>query len=361
MDRSPDAADRHPGRSRTPPPPDWPHAFGTPAATAVLRATPEDFQVDEILGFVPDGTGEHLWLQLRKRGANTHWVARQLAAWAGVAASEVGYSGLKDRHAVTVQWFSVPLPMSREAPLDALSIEGVELLESRRHGRKLRRGTHRENRFRLCLRELSESIGERVDQVNARGVPNYFGPQRYGKGLANLAAAAAMFAGRRRRLPRDRRSLLLSAARSCLFDDVLSRRVANGQWDELLAGDAAMLAGSASFFAVEAVDEALRERVRCFDIHPSGPLWGQGDPPTQGEVARLERAVAEARVQFRDGLAAAGLRQERRPLRLRPQHLCLAEEGDGARLEFTLPAGAYATSVVRELVQWREPPREGGE
>ncbi len=335
--------------------PACPQAFGPPAAAALLRVYAEDFRVDEQLGFSPDGEGEHVLVQLEKRGANTQWAARQLAAFAGVAAREVGFCGMKDRHALTRQWFSLPLAGRAEPAWEGLAAEGLRVIASARHRRKLRRGAHAANAFSLTLRDVAgdrADILARVARVREAGVPNYFGEQRYGVGRGNLDAAQAMFAGNRR-VRREERGLLISAARSAIFDEVLSRRVAHGDWSRLIDGDVAQLDGSASFFAVEGPqDPALQARLAAFDIHPSGPLWGAGEAPTSGAAGALERAAAARWPTLRDGLERSGSKQQRRALRVRPEGLVVAEHDGGLlRLEFTLPAGSYATSVLREIVR----------
>jgi tRNA pseudouridine13 synthase len=332
--------------------PAYPHALGPPDATAVMRARPEDFFVDEQLGFEPDGEGEHLLVQLEKTSANTAWAARQLAAFTGAASRDVSFSGLKDRHAVTRQWFSIHIGNRPDPDFTGFDAEGLTVLLSARHRRKLRRGSHASNAFRITLRELSGPVDARLHVIRTCGVPNYFGEQRYGHSGSNLRAAHQMFTRRRGRSSRDKRSLYLSAARSCLFDEVLSRRVQRGDWDRLLRGDVAMLAGSSSWFAVEAPDaDELPARLAAFDLHPSGPLWGAGDLPTAGDVATLERAAAERYAVLRDGLEGSNLRQQRRALRLVPEEFRSEQDGELLQVSFTLPPGAYATSVLRELVQ----------
>ena len=328
-----------------------PHAFGTPPLTARLRATPEDFQVEEILGYDADGAGEHALLWVQKRGANTDWVARELAKFAGVPPVAVGYAGLKDRHAVTRQAFSVQLPGKGDPDWSAFPHADVSVLAATRHSRKLKRGALRGNRFVLVLRDVQgdREAAERVlGQIAARGVPNYFGEQRFGREGGNVAQARAMFAGQR--VDRSKRSFLLSAVRSHIFNGVLAARVERDAWDRPLDGEIWSLAGSRSWFGPEPFNDALADRLARADIHPSGPLWGQGEPPTQGEAGALERAIAAADADLASGLAAARMDQERRPLRLLPQnlkHRWLAD--DVLELSFELPAGAYATVVVREL------------
>ncbi|MHB1057305.1 MAG: tRNA pseudouridine(13) synthase TruD [Rhodanobacter sp.] len=333
-----------------------PYAFGAPPLTARLRAAPEDFQVEEILGYDADGAGEHALLWVEKRGANTDWVARELAKFAGVPPVAVGYAGLKDRHAVTRQAFSVQLAGKPDPDWSLFPHADVKVLAATRHSRKLKRGALRGNRFVLALREVQgdRAMAEQVLQrIAARGVPNYYGEQRFGREGGNVAQARAMFGGRR--VDRDKRSFLLSAARSHIFNSVLATRVERDAWDTPLDGEIWSLAGSRSWFGPEPFTDALAGRLARADIHPSGPLWGQGEPPTQGEAGALEREAGAVNSDLAEGLAAARMDQERRPLRLLPKDLRWHWRDDGAlELSFELPAGAYATVVVRELAKSQE-------
>ena len=330
-----------------------PWAYGAPPLQAQLRSTPEDFRVEEILGYDADGLGEHVLLWVEKRGANTDWVARELAKFAGVAPVAVGYAGMKDRHAVTQQTFSVQLAGKPGLDWSLFPHPEVKVLAATRHSRKLKRGALRGNRFVLVLREVQgdrDAAAQVLQQIAVRGVPNYFGEQRFGREGGNVAQARAMFAGRR--VERDKRSFLLSAARSQIFNDVLAARVERAAWDTPLDGEIWSLAGSRSWFGPEPFTEVLAERLARADIHPSGPLWGQGEPPTQGEAGALEREIGAACSDLVEGLAKARMDQERRPLRLMPKDLKWHWLDDGAlELSFELPAGAYATVVVRELAQ----------
>lgn len=328
-----------------------PFACGTPPLTARLRSRPEDFQVEEILGYDADGAGEHALLWVEKRGANTDWVARELAKFSGVSPVAVGYAGMKDRHAVTRQTFSVQLAGKPDPDWSAFPHAEVKVIAATRHSRKLKRGALRGNRFVLVLRELQgdRALAEQVlQQIATRGVPNYFGEQRFGREGGNVAQARAMFAGRR--MDRDKRSFLLSAARSQIFNEVLAARVERASWDAALEGEIWSLAGSRSWFGPEPFNAVLAERLARGDIHPSGPLWGQGEPPTQGEAGALERDIAAANSDLVAGLVSARMDQERRPLRLIPKDLKWRWlDDDVLELIFELPAGAYATVVVREL------------
>ncbi|HEX5305576.1 MAG TPA: tRNA pseudouridine(13) synthase TruD [Dyella sp.] len=328
-----------------------PVACGAVPLTARLRVAPEDFIVEEILGYDSDGEGEHALLWVEKRGANTDWVARELARFAQVPPMNVGYAGLKDRHAVTRQTFSVQLPGRPDPDWSAFPHAEVKVLAATRHSRKLKRGALRGNRFVLTLREVQgeREQAERVlQQIAARGVPNYFGEQRFGREGGNLTQARAMFAGRR--MDRDKRSILLSAARSQIFNSVLAARVEQGSWDTALPGEIWSLAGSRSWFGPEPFDGVLAGRLAQGDIHPSGPLWGEGEPPSTEVVGALERQVAAEHADLAEGLVNARMEQERRALRLMPKDLRWRWLDDATlELAFELPAGAYATVVVREL------------
>jgi tRNA pseudouridine13 synthase len=330
-----------------------PCACGTPPLTARLRNSPEDFRVEEVLGYDADGAGEHLLLWVEKRGANTDWVARELAKFAGVPSVAVGYAGMKDRHAVTRQTFSVQLAGKPDPDWSTFPHAEVKVLAATRHSRKLKRGALRGNRFVLVLREVVGDHAEAqkvLQQIAASGVPNYYGEQRFGREGGNVAQARAMFVGRR--VERDKRSMLLSAARSQIFNEVLAMRVERGTWDTPLDGEIWSLAGSRSWFGPEPFNDVLAERLARADIHPSGPLWGQGEPPSASEAGALEREVAATHSDLVAGLAAARMDQERRPLRLIPNNLVWRWLDDTSlELAFELPAGAYATVVVRELAR----------
>ena len=328
-------------------------AHGAPVLSARIRSTPEDFFVEELPGFEPSGAGEHLLLAVEKRGMNTAFAAKRIAAWAGVDESAIGYAGLKDRHAVTRQRFSVWLPKKIAPDLAALQSDDLRVLEHAWHARKLPRGALAGNRFVLVLRDVAgerAGIEGRLGAIAAQGVPNYFGEQRFGRGGGNVQQAVAMFAGRR--VKRDERTMLLSAARSELFNRVLAARVEAGNWNAALEGEVWMLDGSRSVFGPEAFTEELGARLAAFDIHTTGPLWGEGelrstDAARDAELAAMQGDTA---TRLRNGLERAGLKQERRALRLRPDALGWRWLGDDAlELRFALPPGCYATTVLREL------------
>lgn len=334
-----------------------PFAWGGPTVTGRLRSSPEDFQVTELPLVEPSGDGEHAWLLVRKRTENTEAVARQLARCAGVPVRQVSYAGMKDRNAVTEQWFSVHLPGRPDPEWNAINSDTVTLIQYTRHGRKLRRGALTGNAFRIRVREVAgdRSLLEgQLQQLAVHGVPNYFGEQRFGRAAGNLHTADRLFAGTAGKLTRHQRGLALSAARSYLFNRVLAQRVSDASWDRAIPGDALQLAGSHSFFVAEDVDPELEQRVLSMDVHPTGPLVGAGESPVSGAVRQLESGCLTEQQAWCSGLAKAGLRQERRALRLPVAELAWSwPQSDCLELTFSLTAGAYATSVLRELV--REP------
>lgn len=332
--------------------------LGAPDVRAVLRRSPDDFQVDEVSGFELSGEGEHAFLHIRKRQLNTDDVVKRIARLAGVQQKDIGIAGMKDRNAVTTQWFSVWLPGQADPDWQLLNDNFITVLQSQRHQQKLRRGALKENRFVITLTDVQgdhQTLEQRLQNIRENGVPNYFGEQRFGRDEANLSRAADMFARRIKVKNRQLRSLYLSSARSLLFNLVLSKRVADGSWQQALPGDVMMLNGSRSFFPVDEIDDTIARRVREFDIHASGPLWGRGQLPVAGEVAQLELGVAGEQTLFCEGLENAGLKQERRALRLLPRELDWQWLDDGTlQLRFGLPSGTYATSVLRECIDYRE-------
>ena len=328
-------------------------AHGTSVISAQVKAQPEHFIVREWLGFAPDNEGDHMLVKVRKRGANTMWVAKQLAKFANVDARDVGFAGLKDRHAVTEQSFTVPSRLLAPEAWLQVSGDGFQVIEATKHKRKLKRGAHKGNEFEITLTNVigdPDVLVKRLEVIKSLGVPNYFGAQRFGHDGNNLRMAMEWFEGGQAILDRHQRGFALSAARSMLFNAILQARVDQGTWNQLLSGDMANLNGSNSVFAVDEVDEVLKQRCGEFDIHPTGAMWGTGELLTKGAVKELELRIAEAHEIVTRGLCSAGLEQERRALRVHARNFTWELAGDQLTLGFGLTKGAFATVVIAELI-----------
>ncbi|MES3040366.1 MAG: tRNA pseudouridine(13) synthase TruD [Pseudomonadota bacterium] len=340
-----------------------PSPWGEPVAIARLKAQPEDFVVEEQLGFEPTGEGEHLWLWVEKRGMNTDALSRELAAQLGVSAALVSFSGMKDLQALTRQWFSVHSTALWTLGEDWLSAEGGQyrVLRGERAARKLRRGAHAANRFCITLRDVRgepEVIEARLHLMAAQGVANYFGPQRFGHGARNILQGLNLLAQRRagRARRRDNReSLLLSALRSALFNQVLAARVEQRSWASVLPGDVLQLDGRSALFKPDPLDIEIAPRLARGELHPTGPLPGEGVSVIDDAVLALETRVLAPWQSVCADLAALRLPAQRRALRLLLQAPSWHwPSPDTLVIEFTLTAGAFATSVLQALAVLEE-------
>ncbi len=327
---------------------------------ALFKRDAADFQVVENLGFEPDGAGEHLWIQVRKRNCNTQDVIDALSRQLKVPAKNIGYSGLKDKRAITTQWLSVVYPIAEGNPdssglLEAL--DGVEVLLITRGSKKLRRGAHRENAFTIRLYQIEHSqsdIDDRLDAISNHGFANYFGAQRFGIGGRNVELARQMFSSGRK-TSRTKRSLYLSAARAYLFNKVLDARIAAGTTQQVLSGDVCMLNGTNSIFACETPDAEIQRRYEQLDLHITGPLYGRGQSKVEGAVLELESACLASESLLCEGLEQAGLKNERRALRALAGDLQWHWADAGTlELSFSLQRGVYATALLDEIVQLQQ-------
>ncbi len=318
--------------------PQWPKALPASGARASLKQFNEDFIVTELPRQQAGGAGEHLWLDVEKNGANTVFVAQQLAEAAGVQEADVGYAGLKDRYAITRQWFSLYLPKGETPDLTRLQHPEFKVLGQRRHLKKLRRGDLQGNRFCILLRDVvgdREAIEANLRAVASGGVPNYFGAQRFGHDGGNVEQGRAMLAREIRVRNAKKKGIYLSAVRALVFNEVLASRIQQGLWGKTLAGDV--------------MDEGGR---------PTGPLWGRGRVSTTGESQALGNAVAARHARLCEGMEYAGLDQERRALVASPSGMSWEwPQADCLMLRFDLPAGNYATSVLNEILHTTEPER----
>ncbi|MET0377341.1 MAG: tRNA pseudouridine(13) synthase TruD [Spongiibacteraceae bacterium] len=333
--------------------PDWPRAWGvSPPITATLRAAPADFFVEEQLGFTLTGSGEHCWLWIEKENLNTVDAAQRLAKFAGMQERDISFGGLKDKNAVTRQWFSLHL-INHKVDWAQWNDPNLRLLEITRHDRKLRRGGHRANRFELILRNVAGDMAAfemRLNTMVSEGVPNYFGEQRFGRDGRNIDNARQWIAAGMPKRQRMQISMMLSSLRSWLFNEVLAARIVEQSWSRASDGEVFMLDGTGSVFT-QALDETLEARLVSGDIHLTGPLPGRASSVSpSGAVAELEHRVAAQFVEELAALERVGLTAERRALRVIPRDLHWQQVGaTDWQLGFTLPRGCFATSLVREL------------
>lgn len=334
--------------------PDWAYVE-KPVTRGTIKTSPDDFRVEEILGFELSGKGEHLYLLVEKCGMNTLDVVKSLSKQFKLDPGRISYAGLKDKQAITRQWISLHSPSKIRVSnfeSQAPAATGFRVLSVQRHNTKLKRGAHQANRFDIVIRNLSATQGldSAFKRVQHQGVPNYFGEQRFGRQGSNIDKARALFAGNGK-VDRQLRGIYLSAARSFLFNQVLSARVRQNSWATGLPGEVFMLDGSNSFFKADTLDQALSDRLGAFDIHPSAPLWGKGAQKTAQDAAEFELNILENYPDFTAGLEAFGLRQQRRSTRLIPKALTFSRLDDASmEISFTLSKGNFATTVLRELI-----------
>ncbi|WP_430461412.1 tRNA pseudouridine(13) synthase TruD [Thalassolituus sp. LLYu03] len=325
--------------------PEWPTAYPLSEARGTLKTQNDDFRVDELPLAMPGGEGEHVWLHIEKNGANTVWIAKRLAEFAGVKEMDVGFAGMKDRNAITRQWFSVYLPKGQNPDFSQMNDAEMTVQTQARHNKKLRRGDLLGNRFVLRLRDVQGDVAaveRNLQLVRDQGVPNYFGEQRFGHDGNNIESGRAMLAGEIRVRNPSKKSIYLSAVRSLIFNEVLAERIRRGLWGQSLAGDLTDEQGQVT-----------------------APLWGRGRLATTDDALALESEVAGRYADLCDGMEHAGLKQERRAVASLPHGLSWEWQqgaaGQDLVLTFSLPAGYYATSVIREIMQTQEPERKSSD
>lgn len=323
----------------------------------IYRLQPEDFLVEEILGFEPEGQGEHLYLWVEKNVSNTAYVAEELAKSAGIHPSAVAYSGLKDRYAITRQWFSLHLPGKADPSLNELNSSNWQVLKMARHPRKLKRGTHRSNHFTLRLRvdnadeTTANWLEERWQHIIQQGVPNYFGPQRFGREGQNIPKALDWLMADPPQKPpkRKEKGIYLSALRSALFNAWLAQVITQQEWQNPLTGSCFNLQGTRSYFA-DPTASNITERLAKGDINLAGPLAGKGELQSSGLALQAEAAFREAYLPYWQALEKQGLKVEYRPLRMQPQNTEFNWQAPWLTISFTLASGSFATSLLRELI-----------
>lgn len=329
-----------------------PYLTDHPGCGGRIRTEPEDFEVEEIPAYEPAGTGEHLYLWIEKRGVGAEYLLKLLARKLGVSDRDLGCAGLKDRHAVTRQWISAP--KIAEPRLGNVDGDGLKLLNVSKHANKLRAGHLNGNRFRILIREVnSEDITPILDAIRTRGLPNYYGPQRFGNDGDNATQGLKLLAGERLgRLPPFKLKLLLSAAQSLLFNEVLARRQRDGLLRTVLDGDVMMKWPAGGLFVAEDVP-AEQARFDARETVSGGPMFGTRTFATRNAAAEREAAVlAEFGIMPKSfegfGQLVSGTRRHNL---VYVDDLHTQREEAGARLSFSLPAGSYATVLLREVMK----------
>jgi len=342
----------------------WEYAWGKPNIRLEFKQSPRDFQVEEKMPIELTGDGEHYWMFIQKTRRHTVDVAKHIARFANVAYRDVGYSGMKDYFAQTQQWFSVYKPKGNRPDWIDLNAPGLEVLEFGQHNKKLRRSTHSANRFKVTLRgdvfqgkqDALTELENRLQIVKRNGVPNYFGPQRFGRNLSNIINAQK-FLCQNAKLPRklnDKQALWVSASRAWLFNQVLSHRIKDNSWNKLDVGEPCNLNGTHSYF-ISDTDILADERLQAGDIHPTAPMWGKRSRRDDDSLSTAKTFLDKERALLCDlenmmqGLENVNLSYKRRSTRCIPQSLRWYFDENSLVLEFELLPGQYATSVIREI------------
>jgi len=331
---------------------DFNYLYGAPQSSGIFKHSCEDFNVEENLGFELAGEGEHVCLWVQKVGENTQYLARELAKFAGIPAKNVSYAGLKDRQGDTKQWFSLHIPGKVTPDFSVFESPGVKILKVVRHNKKIRTGALAGNYFSIVLREISDksALENALLQVQG-GVPNYYGAQRFGFDGHNVNAALSMFRGRKIK-DRFKRGIYLSAARSYLFNQVISARIKDDLYAKPMLGDCVQFVTNRSFFPLTELDDQIAKRLQTREICLTAPLWGTGELTSVDDAKEYESELLSPYVEIQEGLSKNGLKQERRPLLLIPENFSSSWlDEHTVKIDFYLPSGCYATSILRELIK----------
>ncbi len=331
------------------------YPYGKPAINGRLKTVAEDFFVDEELGFEPAGEGEHLFLKIEKSGLTTQELIDRVARDFGIKARDIGYSGLKDKMAVTRQWLSLHLPGQMHKAMN-VNPDGYVILKQAWHDRKLRPGTHRFNRFEVLLREVhqpGEKTLRQIESIKTFGMANYFGQQRFGADSENVQRALQVFANKRkaRKLSRNKRSIYLSSLRSELFNQILSTRIQANIWQEPIEGDVFMLAGSQSIF-YEKLDDEILSRYRQFDISSAVSLYGAGADKLRDSAFKIEQQVYSDNQEICQCLLDLNTKRKMRSIRVVVEDFYFDYQAEKQQLRFKarLPRGSYFTSLLNHFI-----------
>ncbi|HAU1643705.1 TPA: tRNA pseudouridine(13) synthase TruD [Legionella pneumophila] len=333
----------------------WPRAYGMPNSTATFKLCPEDFQVNELFEGQFSGEGEHIVFKIEKKGLTTEQVVKSLARLINKPIKLISYAGLKDKQALTTQWLSIHAPGEVIEGIETLEAPGWKILECTRHNKKLRPGFLSGNHFTITLRNVSNETDliHRIEQIKLKGVPNYFGEQRFGRDGGNLIKAEEILVQGRKVKDRFLKGMYFSAARSWLYNLILSRRVKESSWNLPLLGDVIQLVGSNSVFVNDkSLDEQLLQRIGEKDVSPASPLPGRSKNLVKGTALQIINEVYAEWSAWLDGLEKNGLEEAWRANILYAEQIEYRINQGTVELSFVLPAGAYATVVLRELVQY---------
>lgn len=331
------------------------YPYGTPQLAGQIKSEPEDFKVTEQLGFTFSGQGEHLYLYIQKTALTTHQLIEIIAKITGVQPRQVGYSGLKDKQAVTCQWLSVQLPGCRQMP-EIEDTDQFQILHKHWHEKKLKVGAHKSNQFEIVVRNITgsmDNLSSTVDQIKQSGFANYFGEQRFGVKQDNVEQAVKVLNNRHKckRLTRTKKSMYLSALRSELFNQIVSLRIQNGVWMQPFNGDIFILAGSQSIFTEGLTDELL-QRYSEFDIHCGSSLFGTGESRLTGEAVEIENEIFNNNMDLCETLLQQKIKRSYRANRAQARNLQIEfiPEQKLIHLRVELDKGCYLTSLLNHFV-----------
>lgn len=333
---------------------DWPRVNGKPLSTAVFKLNADDFHVNEFFSTEFSGQGEHILLKIEKKGLTTEELIKSLSRAIHTGLKFISYAGLKDRQSLATQWISIHAPGKTIEGIDKLEGPGWRVIESTRHHKKLRAGFLTGNQFKIKLRDVSnlQDLIQRIARIKESGVPNYFGEQRFGRVMGNLIKAEQMLVNGLRVTDRFLKGMYFSAARSWIFNQILARRVQEGSWNTALNGDVMQLGGTNSIFTLAAVDAEITSRIKHKDVSPASPMPGKGKMLASSEALGLINEIYAKWVPWINGLEQQGLETSWRANILHVEKLEYSCQNQEVELSFILPAGAYATVVLRELVSY---------
>lgn len=332
----------------------WHYISTQPISKATLKNSPQDFQVDEIIDENFSGSGEHQLIKIKKSGINTEDVVKAVSRLINKPAKLISYAGLKDRQALTTQWLSVHLPGEFIEGIENLSGSNWRVIAAARHHKKLKTGYLSGNRFKITLRDVQgmEDAITRIEAIRHSGVPNYFGEQRFGRDGGNLYKANDMLCNQVKIKDRFLKGIFLSAARSYIFNEILAKRVEEGNWNQAISGDVLQLSGTHSIFGAPEIDSLLQERITLKDLSPASPLAGDGPMMASESALDLINTIYSNREPWIKGLINQRVETSWRANILHADHLNYECAEDSLVIQFSLPPGSYATTIIREIVNY---------